>query len=57
MLQGDALRKKRLELATDEVAPHYTADTPLTCDLCERNETCEFAFDWYNTNGDCLESK
>lgn len=28
-----------------------------TCDTCGDNKTCEFAFDGYNTNGDCLAIK
>lgn len=28
-----------------------------TCDYCEDSDTCEFAFDPYNTNGDCLAIK
>lgn len=26
----------------------------LTCYRCSNNKTCEFAWDHYNTNGDCL---
>ncbi len=29
----------------------------VTCETCGVNDSCEFAFDWYNTNGDCLDSK
>jgi len=29
----------------------------LTCIDCEGNEDCEFAFDPYNTDGDCLRMK
>jgi hypothetical protein len=28
-----------------------------TCWTCPAKDTCEFAFDGYNTNGDCLENK
>jgi len=28
-----------------------------TCDDCEDRNTCEFAYDSYNTNGDCLALK
>ena len=28
-----------------------------TCSSCGDNKTCEFAFDGYNTNGDCLAIK
>ncbi len=29
----------------------------LTCYTCNRVKECEFAFDPYNTNGDCLYMK
>ncbi len=29
----------------------------LTCEDCEARKRCEFAFDGYNTNGDCLATK
>ena len=29
----------------------------LTCHTCLSNKTCEFAFDPYNTDGDCLAIK
>lgn len=28
-----------------------------TCNECKANKTCPFAWDWYNTNGDCLAEK
>lgn len=28
-----------------------------TCDDCPAKRTCEFAFDTYNTDGDCLAEK
>lgn len=28
-----------------------------TCDDCRSAASCEFAYDWYNTNGDCLALK
>jgi hypothetical protein len=28
-----------------------------TCDRCQARHTCEFAFDLYNTDGDCLAEK
>ena len=28
-----------------------------TCVKCSKNKTCPFAYDGYNTNGDCLASK
>lgn len=35
----------------------YTENTIFTCDTCPSNDTCEWAFDGYNTNGDCLAEK
>lgn len=32
-------------------------DTEVTCQNCPINDTCEFAFDPYNTDGDCLAEK
>jgi len=29
----------------------------VTCLKCKRNRECEYAFDLYNTNGDCLAIK
>lgn len=29
----------------------------LTCQDCSDNDTCEYAFDPYNTHGDCLAIK
>jgi hypothetical protein len=31
--------------------------TKLTCDDCISSNVCEFAFDLYNTDGDCLALK
>lgn len=28
-----------------------------TCANCPQKDTCVFAFDWYNINGDCLVEK
>jgi hypothetical protein len=29
----------------------------VTCEACEWNDNCEFAWDLYNTDGDCLAIK
>ena len=29
----------------------------MTCDTCPDNDTCEFAFDCYNTDDDCIAVK
>lgn len=28
-----------------------------TCHTCDAKDTCPYAWDWYNTNGDCLAEK
>jgi hypothetical protein len=33
------------------------ADAEITCEKCEDNDNCEYAFDLYNTFGDCLAIK
>lgn len=37
--------------------PFYKEDTVFTCDDCPSNGGCEYAFDGYNTDGDCLAIK
>lgn len=38
--------------------PNGNADhTSLTCARCSLCDTCEFRWDLYNTNGDCLAEK
>ena len=32
-------------------------EAPFTCHDCQSTETCEYAFDLYNLNGDCLAIK
>jgi hypothetical protein len=34
-----------------------TSKTSITCETCRSNDDCEFAWDLYNTNGDCLAEK
>lgn len=56
------LRKKAIEensfyyaqLGFDETTAH---ELVLTCDTCSDAPVCEYAFDLYNTDGDCLASK
>ena len=33
------------------------ADRIVTCEDCVENAECEYAFDFYNTDGDCLAIK
>ncbi len=35
----------------------FAHPTKLTCTNCPRLHTCEYAFDPYNTNGECLADK
>lgn len=35
----------------------YPPDVPITCEHCADNDTCEYRFDPYNTNDDCLAEK
>ena len=32
-------------------------DQGFTCDTCPEVSRCQWAFDWYNTDGDCLAVK
>lgn len=38
-------------------APPYDPDMEITCENCGINDKCEWAWDDYNTNGDCLAIK
>ena len=40
-----------------EKAVSEDEDAPLTCDRCESAPICFCAFDFYNTDGDCLALK
>lgn len=40
-------------LSDADMAP----DTYVSCDDCARASKCQWAFDVYNTNGDCLDDK
>jgi hypothetical protein len=54
MIEGEKLKRVRLYWLTRQQIP---IETPMTCDTCEENHKCPSAFDAYNTDGDCLESK
>lgn len=58
MLLEEQRKKVHLEaLKQFEGAPGDHTDVVFTCDTCKQNDDCEFAFDAYNTNGDCLAEK
>lgn len=46
----------RIEIATITKRP-YNPDMEVTCEHCRDNDTCEYAWDHYNTQGDCLAIK
>ncbi len=57
-LSKEEIREKKRKLAV-LAAPHFTVteDDVFTCDECGANDNCEYAFDLYNTHGDCLAEK
>jgi hypothetical protein len=48
---GDRLSERRSSAAKDWDISEFS------CDHCSAAKTCEYAFDPYNTNGDCLAEK
>ena len=52
-----------LQIVNDDVrksygkSPEKIAAVEVTCENCGCNDNCEFAFDLYNTDGDCLMEK
>ncbi len=61
MLQGEELIKRKREekarfqaIAWDQ---HVQWPDKFTCDECGANDTCDLAWDLYNTDGDCLAEK
>lgn len=54
--EPDHVRRRADGLAElKRLAPEL--DPKFTCDDCGRKEVCEFAFDIFNLDGDCLEDK
>lgn len=49
----------RLELATIDLRNHgiISPAREVTCEKCQYNDACEYAWDLYNTDGDCLAMK
>jgi hypothetical protein len=63
VLSEDELKKRRSEAVADAVV-HLGAshDMKFTCDTCgvlspQGKRDCQYAFDLYNTDGDCLAEK
>lgn len=48
--------EKRAKALSEDLAIELGI-TEFTCDGCGCRETCEYAYDLYNTNGDCLGMK
>jgi hypothetical protein len=46
--------KEELNEWRERLLARYPCDK-ITCDKCARKETCPFAYDDYNLNGDCLD--
>ena len=47
-----------LERELDDTYDYWNYDRiEFTCADCDYSRYCEFAYDLYNTNGDCLEDK
>jgi hypothetical protein len=68
-LEADSLRfgphefahpRSQAQLEQDRaiaVGHHGEPEGGFTCDNCGSVSYCALAFDWYNTNGDCLAEK
>lgn len=55
-LLGPTRTDADLAIVRADVASTFDIDK-FTCDDCPARQTCEFAFDAYNTDGDCLADK
>ncbi len=51
--------KEQIEYNNDSLPKEFTQylREDYTCDKCGLNMVCNFAFDIYNTNGECLANK
>lgn len=50
------MNPEKLKELRDEMAKLFEIDA-FTCDDCPALPTCQFSFDPYNTDGDCLAEK
>lgn len=55
-LLGPERSDEDLAKARSDVADKFDIEA-FTCDECPAKKTCQFAFDPYNTDGDCLAEK
>ena len=49
------LKVKEFRLALQQLG--LSVDVNITCSTCACNDNCEYAWDLYNTDGDCLALK
>jgi hypothetical protein len=60
MLSKEDSKKQaeKTRIALERVLEDVDVDNiEITCEECELNDNCEFAWDLYNTDGDCLAEK
>ncbi len=53
---GPARTDQQVAELRADVSKHFGVGS-FTCDDCPSRRTCEWAFDVYNTDGDCLAEK
>ncbi len=49
--------QSKIEADKTRKAMKMADDREITCQTCQDNDKCEYAFDPYNTQGDCLAMK
>ena len=57
MIELKAENNRLLHLPIFKPEDHYLKSEDYTCHKCEAKNNCEYAWDDYNTNGDCLAEK
>lgn len=61
MFAGEPINKPKLTCCSNEWGCEECNPSPkkedLTCNGCTEVDTCKYAWDYYNTNGDCLAIK
>lgn len=50
-------KAEKVVKALDECCSYEITKEDITCYKCKVNETCGYAFDPYNTYGDCIAEK
>jgi hypothetical protein len=56
-LLGQKQSEQQLLALRSEIILKFNYIDKFTCDECPFKTTCEYVFDPYNTNGDCLAEK